>query len=471
MRRAPDRVADRRVAIYVSVPLAVVAFWWLQRVGLLAATPYAVVVALLLGTSAANLGANAWLRGDPGSLVRLHVRVAASALSTSAVLYSTGWGPILSIGYALGTAEMLGVAGARSWRPALAWNLFAIALGQGAVALDLAPTMIEPRLAHFVSSMGAVCLVLVGRILGTTTEKAECAERGLRDSEEHFRSLVQYATDVIAVIDADGTTRYVSPAVKGLLGFEPDQCVDQPVATLLARDAAPRALEIFASAATTPGRPVMFDTTLVHRSGEERIVEVTVTGRVGATGPGIVANLHDMTEQRLLEQQLMWDAAHDALTGLWNRAALAAHLTQACERASRDGSRLALLFVDLDGFKAINDTLGHEVGDAALVEAAYRLRTAVRTSDTVARLGGDEFTVLLDEVDDEREVAVIADRVVAAFEDPWHELGTAGLTASVGVAISDCTPISASELLRLADTAMYEAKRSGRSCWTRSATA
>ena len=245
---------------------------------------------LLLVTAAANLISNSWLVREPSSLVRLHVRVAASALSTAAVLHSTGWGSILAIGYALGAAELLGVAGARTWRPAIAWNLFAIALGQLAVYLGVAPTMLEPRLAHFVAAMGALCLVLVGRILGTTAETAERAEQELRDSEEHFRSLVQHATDVIAVIDADGTLSYVSPSIKGLLGYEPEECIDRPVATFLATNAVDRALEVFASASTTPGRPVMFDTCLVHRSGDERLVEVTVTGKVSATGPGIVAN-------------------------------------------------------------------------------------------------------------------------------------------------------------------------------------
>jgi diguanylate cyclase (GGDEF)-like protein len=210
----------------------------------------------------------------------------------------------------------------------------------------------------------------------------------------------------------------------------------------------------------------MFDTSFVHRSGEQRLVEVTVTGKMYATGPGIVANLHDMTEQRLLEDQLIWDAGHDALTGLWNRAALTANLTQACERAARDGSRIALLFVDLDGFKTVNDTLGHEVGDAALIETAHRLRAAVRSCDTIARLGGDEFTILLDQLGDETEVLEVADRIVAAFETPWVELGEdLRLTGSVGIALSDATRNTPAELLRLADAAMYEAKRSGRSCW------
>jgi len=458
------------LVVYASVPLAVVAFWWLQRIGLLASTPYAVVFGLLLLTTASNLISNSWLARDPSSLLRLHVRVAVSALSTAAVLYSTGWGSILAIGYALGAAEMLGVAGARSWRPGLAWNLFAIAIGELAVSLGIAPTMLEARLAHFVAAAGATCLVLVGRILGTTAETAERAEDELRDSEEHFRSLVQHATDVIAVIDADGTVRYVSPAIRRLLGYEPDDCIDRNVRMLLAVDAAPRALEVFASAATTPGRPVMFDTSLVHRGGEERLVEVTVTGKHNATGPGIVANLHDMTEQRLLEEQLIWDAGHDALTGLWNRAALSAHMTQACERAAREGSRIALLFVDLDGFKTINDTLGHDIGDSALVETAHRLLGAVRSCDTVGRLGGDEFTILLDQIDDESEVLAIADRIVAAFEAPWAQLAaTCRLTASIGVAISDRTRASAPDLLRLADTAMYQAKGLGRSCWVRHA--
>ncbi len=456
------------LGVYASIPLGVGGFWVLQRFDLLAPVSYPVIVGLLAFAATANLAANAWLNAVPDSTLRLHARVAVSAITTTAVLYATGWGSILAIGYALGAAEMLEIAGARSWRPAIAWNLAAIGAGEMLLAFDVAPTMIEPRLAHFVAISGAACLVLVSRILGTTAERVERAEDELRESEEHFRSLVRHATDVIAEVDADGTIRYVSPAIEGLLGYEPTSLVGRSIDDVLATDPPQDAREVLGSIAGTPGRSVMIDMHLAHRSGEPRIAEATVTGRQTATGAGVVINLHDMTERRLLEERLVWDAGHDALTGLWNRAAFAAHLVQACERAARDQRAIALLFLDLDGFKQVNDSLGHDIGDAVLVEAAQRIVSAVRHCDTVGRLGGDEFTILLEQVDDDRDVVDVADRVVAAVAEPWLRFGTAvHVTASVGIATTGVGIASGEELMQQADAAMYAAKRSGRCRWER----
>jgi diguanylate cyclase (GGDEF)-like protein len=179
-----------------------------------------------------------------------------------------------------------------------------------------------------------------------------------------------------------------------------------------------------------------------------------------------VLNMHDVTKQRELEEQLRHDALHDPLTGLWNRPAFAQYAEKACGRAARDGSTLALLFVDLDGFKQVNDTLGHSLGDEVLVEVAKRLRGCLRGSEILARLGGDEFTVLVERVSGARDAIEIADRIHATLTKPI-EAPEAPLTlgASVGIALSEQGRLSSAELLRDADHAMYTAKRSGRSGW------
>jgi diguanylate cyclase (GGDEF)-like protein len=176
--------------------------------------------------------------------------------------------------------------------------------------------------------------------------------------------------------------------------------------------------------------------------------------------------MHDVTKQRELEEQRRHDALHDPLTGLWNRPAFAQYAEKACARAARDGSTLALLFVDLDGFKQVNDTLGHSLGDDVLVEVARRLRGCLRGTEVLARLGGDEFTVLVERVSGARDAIEIADRIHATLTQPIDGIeGKLVLGASVGIALSEQGKLTSAELLRDADHAMYTAKRSGRSGW------
>ncbi|MBV9410221.1 MAG: EAL domain-containing protein, partial [Acidimicrobiia bacterium] len=179
---------------------------------------------------------------------------------------------------------------------------------------------------------------------------------------------------------------------------------------------------------------------------------------------GIVANQRDITERRAFQEQLTRQAYHDALTGLPNRALFQSRLEVALARAARHQRTMAVLFVDLDRFKIINDSLGHEIGDDLLVAVAGRLRSAVRDEDTVARLSGDEFTVLLEEVEDEEEAARVAQRII---EDVRQAIDLDGhqvfVGASVGIALSNSGEDRAEDLLRDADLAMYRAKERGRS--------
>lgn len=181
------------------------------------------------------------------------------------------------------------------------------------------------------------------------------------------------------------------------------------------------------------------------------------------------AIFHDITEQRKEDERVRHMAFHDALTGLPNRVLLIERLEHALERAARDPSALALLFIDLDGFKAVNDTLGHEVGDRLLVEAASRMRSQMRRGiDAVARLGGDEFVVLLEEVKSETECANLADKLIDAISAPMSLYGhVVTVGASVGVAYlpADVNLRDAMRFLKLADEAMYVAKSRGKGCY------
>lgn len=181
-------------------------------------------------------------------------------------------------------------------------------------------------------------------------------------------------------------------------------------------------------------------------------------------GAGIALTLRDISESKAHEEELKRLANQDALTGLPNRHWLTSQLPLAIERAQRSHSHLALLFIDLDNFKVVNDALGHQAGDLLLVEAAARIRSAVRASDHVARLGGDEFTVLLEKVDGRHTVDQIAQKILRAVAAPYPTVGgVAGeVSASIGASLYPDDAVTPEELLRHADTAMYASKFAGK---------
>ena len=171
----------------------------------------------------------------------------------------------------------------------------------------------------------------------------------------------------------------------------------------------------------------------------------------------------DVTAQVAAEQELLHQALHDALTGLANRVALMDHLEQALAALAREPGRIGLVFVDLDEFKEVNDSLGHAVGDEVLVEVARRLRAVARRTDTVARVGGDEFVLLCADLRSSDDIRLVCDRIVRELRKPIELAETTlSMTGSIGVAISEDAELDPGELLRRADVALYEAKHAGR---------
>ena len=177
---------------------------------------------------------------------------------------------------------------------------------------------------------------------------------------------------------------------------------------------------------------------------------------------GIVANARDVTERNALEEQLRHQAFHDPLSGLPNRALFVEQLTHALARADRRRAPLAVMLLDLDRFKLVNDSFGHPVGDQLLLAASERLRASLRTGDTLARFGGDEFTILLEDIEQDDDVFALLDRI---FDDLRAPLVLEGretyVTASIGVAFSHSAGECAMDLIRSADIAMYRAKGEG----------
>jgi diguanylate cyclase (GGDEF)-like protein/PAS domain S-box-containing protein len=287
-----------------------------------------------------------------------------------------------------------------------------------------------------------------------------------RRGEARFGSLVQHSSDLITVLDADATIVYQSPSIEKILGFTPEEVRGERFDRLMQPGEQSRLLHLLADASVTDATETeVLECALRHRDGSVRQFEILHTNLLGDEHVrGIVLNSRDVSERKAFERQLAHQAFHDPVTGLANRALFSERVRHAVARARRDGRGLAVLFMDLDDFKTINDSLGHAAGDKVLVEVAKRLAASIRTSDTAARFGGDEFALLLEDVENVQEAAETAERILAALATPLS-LAEKELTArcSLGIAmVEHGTPTDADELIRDADAAMYIAKRDGK---------
>ena len=282
-------------------------------------------------------------------------------------------------------------------------------------------------------------------------------------SEARFRSLVAHSSDLITVLDREGIVTYQSPSVERVLGYTVDEIEGQRFDRLLADADRSRLEPIIAGGATSGPESHTLDCSLQHQDGRWLQFEIRHTELLEDEHVrGIVLNSRDVSERKAFEDQLAHQAFHDPVTNLANRALFADRVAHALRSTVRAGSLIAVMFIDLDDFKTVNDSLGHQAGDAILYEVARRLERSIRPADTVARFGGDEFAVLLDGVADSNEVALIAERLLAELEAPTEIDGKQVYPGgSIGICISDEDLLSqdSEELLRNADVAMYMAKR------------
>jgi diguanylate cyclase (GGDEF)-like protein/PAS domain S-box-containing protein len=288
-----------------------------------------------------------------------------------------------------------------------------------------------------------------------------------RQSEARFRSLVAHSSDLITVLDANGTVTYQSPSVERVLGYRADEIEGRDFARLLAETDRPRLAQIVAGVGDAYAgggtETHVIECSLRHRDGTWLQFEVQHTDLLQDEHVrGVVLNSRDVSERKAFEDQLAHQAFHDPVTSLANRALFADRVQHSIRRSIRGGPSIGVMFIDLDDFKTVNDSLGHAAGDTVLQEVARRLVGAVRPADTVARFGGDEFAVLLDGVRDSEEAADVAGRILRALELQYDVDGKHVYPrASVGICLAGqgVGSADAEELLRNADVAMYMAKR------------
>ena len=286
------------------------------------------------------------------------------------------------------------------------------------------------------------------------------AERLLQRSESRFRALVQRSSDLVAVVSTEGVIEYMSPAVESILGLPGEQLVGAGLLSVFRSDQ----LAEYLHRAQGDGSRIDTRTIEAEASGVngDRVIELTVSDLRSEPGiEGIVLNGRDVTERRGLETSLRHQALHDDLTGLPNRTLLMDRLGAAL--ATAPGLPIGLLFLDLDDFKDINDSLGHEAGDQLLATVAERLGGSVRLGDLAARIGGDEFAVLVSSALGEASILEICDRIMESLARPIVVGGRSVSTrVSIGVALDFGRDQTAEVLLRNADVAMYRAKERGK---------
>lgn len=386
-------------------------------------------------------------------------------LSIGTIIYLTGWGPTLVIGFGAAASDRFRVYGSRATAPLMVASVVAMGLGQIAIALDLMPSFITSPAVQALGAVALAGLLIVLLMMGDQIRQREAAASHAHHSDEWFRALVQHASDAVVVFEPDGcAVKYASPAFERLLGLSSPR---QLHLELIHQD--DRAS--LANAITSMGdtAQIWVELRARHADGTFHTLEVGITNLTDNPSiEGFVANVRDVTERRLFEQQLSYQANHDSLTQLPNRRQFLERLDAALERTAVLRASVAVVFLDIDQFKVINDSLGHDVGDRLLVEIANRLRSCLRPGDVVARFGGDEFTVMLEDVGSSVDAIVVADRILAALREPVVVGGRELLTgASIGIAVSGVggEGTDSGELLREADLAMYMAKERGRGRW------
>lgn len=297
--------------------------------------------------------------------------------------------------------------------------------------------------------------------------------RALRESENKYRLLADNVDDVIFIQDMNLNYTYVSPSVKNLIGYEPEEVLEQPLSEILTPSSLDRVMK------------TLSEDLELEKSGKRessplsRTIQLEMTRKDGTTVwveskcnffrdddqrlMGILGVTRDITRRKASEEKIQQMAFHDALTGLPNRKLFSDRLGIALVQAKRNQKKVGIAMLDLDNFKVINDTLGHDMGDLLLKVATERLSGELRKGDTVARFGGDEFLLILPDLNLIEDAIGVAQKIVDSFDKPFlidtHQLA---VTTSIGIAVYPDDGTEEGILLKNADIAMYQAKQAGR---------
>ena len=303
-------------------------------------------------------------------------------------------------------------------------------------------------------------------VIRDITERKE-AETKLREAEQRYRTLVERVPAVVYIqeIGDSDSAVYMSPQIEALTGYSPEECEDSDLRWRMVHPEDRGRIQSEDGRTGEPGEVFSTEYRVLHRDGRTKWVrnEAVMIEDETSQVRYWQGFMLDITERKALEQEMHHQAHHDPLTGLQNRALFMDRLKHASARANREGSRVGVLFTDLDNFKVVNDSLGHKAGDQLLIAIAGRLEADLRPGDTAARIGGDEFTILAENVTSVGDVVRMAERIAEILQPPFaldqHEVF---FTTSIGIALSSPLQQQPADLIRHADMAMYKAKQRGK---------
>ena len=306
------------------------------------------------------------------------------------------------------------------------------------------------------------------QIVEDITER-KTAEDALFEEKERAQVTLNSIGDAVLTTNLPGNVTYLNQVAEMMTGWSRESAIGRPLSEVFriidgsSRKEAPNPAQLAISENRTVG--LAADSLLLRRDGQESAIEDSAAPIHNRDGEviGAVIVFHDVSESRTMALKMTHLAQHDFLTGLPNRVLLTERLSRAIGQARRHDKRVALMFIDLDYFKHINDSLGHAIGDQLLQIVAERLKICVRNTDTVCRQGGDEFVILLTEIEGTQDAAPVAEKILAAFTDPCIVVGNElHVTLSVGISIYPDDARDADGVMKNADTAMYHAKANGR---------
>lgn len=420
------------------------------------------VAAVLIG-SVGVVGVYSWWA--PGTRRdRMRPRVVAHTFILAAVTYATGWGFALPLVHLFAVADSVRHGSSDDVPTVVNAAAFWTLIGQILLTIGVLPSVHASSNTDTwgVAAFMVAAVTAVAARIQTLTKHLEEAREGVASSEQRFRSLVEDGSDVMLLVEA-GVVEYASPSTLRVFGRHDEDMMGRDLLDVIHPDDRDDVSRHVASAQADRIGSTTLRCRIRH--GDGRFIDGEVTVRRlqddAATG-GIVLNVRDVTERRALEAQLHHRAFHDDLTDLANRALFTDRVGHRVARARRGSSTCAVVFIDLHGFKQINDTWGHEAGDEVLRVVGHRLMAEIRDGDTASRLGGDEFAVLLDELRDTVEATAVADRLLQQLQAPMNVKGIdIDLRLSIGVAVHEAD-WSAQDLLRNADVAMYQSRVGGR---------
>jgi diguanylate cyclase (GGDEF)-like protein/PAS domain S-box-containing protein len=294
----------------------------------------------------------------------------------------------------------------------------------------------------------------------------------LQFEEQRFRAFVEHASDMIVLVNPEGVILYVNPAIESILGFKPEERIGANGSEIVHPDDVKALADVFNTLSRDTNSPVINgELRLRHKDGSWRTLEAVGSNLVNNNVvESIIINYRDITERKKAEEQIQYMATHDLLTDLPSLRFAKDRLFVALGMARRYKKAVAVMFIDLDGFKDVNDTLGHDAGDYVLKQVARRMLSCVRETDTVSRVGGDEFLIIATEINAPENVAQIAEKVIQLVSQPIIFNGSqAVVSASIGIALFPDDDTDMDQLIKKADEAMYRVKKTGKNgfCFTR----